>query len=129
MGFCKTRCGRRNTARALGAECTMGQISGGPALTKHPSGCFSNNVETPLASLFFANIVSISRLQIWHLAYKTGVSLSNMQFSIYKQASRLTNWRLRLHLSLKMRAFRPRDCPRDCGWGARYFFVKNCDRF
>ncbi len=40
-----------------------------------------------------------SRLQIWHLAYKTGVSLSNMQFSIYKQASRLTNWRLRLQLS------------------------------
>ncbi|MDQ0153390.1 transposase, partial [Moryella indoligenes] len=31
--------------------------------------------------------------------YKTGVSLSNMQFSIYKQASRLTNWRLRLQLS------------------------------
>ena len=40
-----------------------------------------------------------SRLQIWHLAYKTGVSFTNMQFSIYKQASRLTNWHLGLQLS------------------------------
>lgn len=38
-------------------------------------------------------------IQIWHLAYKTGVSFPNMQFSIYKQASRLTNWHLRLQLS------------------------------
>ncbi len=34
-----------------------------------------------------------------HLAYKTGVSFTNMQFSIYKQASRLTNWHLGLQLS------------------------------
>lgn len=40
-----------------------------------------------------------SRLQKWHLAYKTGVSFTNMQFSIYKQASRLTNWNLGLQLS------------------------------
>lgn len=40
-----------------------------------------------------------SHLQIWHLVYKTGVSFTNMQFSIYKQASRLTNWRLGLQLS------------------------------
>jgi len=31
--------------------------------------------------------------------YKTGVSFSNMQFSIYKQASHLTNWHLGLQLS------------------------------
>ena len=35
----------------------------------------------------------------WYLAFKTGVSFTNMKFSIYKQASRLTNWRLELQLS------------------------------
>ena len=32
--------------------------------------------------------------------YKSGVSFTNMYFSIYKQASRLTNWRFGLQLSL-----------------------------
>jgi hypothetical protein len=34
--------------------------------------------------------------------YKSGVSFTNMYFSIYKQASRLTNWRLGLQLSYKL---------------------------
>ena len=39
------------------------------------------------------------RLQNWRFEYKTGVSFTNMKFSIYKQASRLTNWHLGLQLS------------------------------
>ena len=35
----------------------------------------------------------------WYLAFKTGVSFTNMKFSIYKQASRLTNWHLGLQFS------------------------------
>ncbi|MBR5993493.1 MAG: hypothetical protein IK018_06780, partial [Lachnospiraceae bacterium] len=46
-----------------------------------------------------------SRLQKWHLAYKTGVSFTNMQFSIYKQAFRLTNWHLGLQLSHEIPPF------------------------
>ena len=48
-----------------------------------------------------------SGISLTNLAYKTGISFTNMHFSIYKQASRLTNWRLGLQLSIKKKTINP----------------------